>query len=53
MRPMTEKERERFLAMDRAHSFAGAEVWRPAGEFALFTVRPVRWLTFDFSDETG
>lgn len=30
-----------------------AELGRPSGELVLFTVRPDRWLTADFTDEAG
>jgi uncharacterized protein len=36
---------------EAAEGFVWAEIDHPAGEFVLFTVRPDRWLTFDFSDE--
>jgi hypothetical protein len=29
------------------------ELDHPSPEFVLFTVRPDRWLTFDFADEAG
>jgi len=34
-----------------AQGLVRAEIGHPTGEFVLFTVRPDRWLTFDFSDE--
>lgn len=40
----------RYMPEEQARGFAEAEVGHPAGEFVLFTVRPDRWLTFDFSD---
>ena len=43
----------RYVPEDQARAFAEAEVGHPSGEFVLFAVRPDRWLTFDFSDETG
>lgn len=42
----------RYMPEEQAQGFARAEVGHPAGEFVLFTVRPERWLTFDFSVET-
>ncbi|HWS81920.1 MAG TPA: pyridoxamine 5'-phosphate oxidase family protein [Rubrobacter sp.] len=41
----------RYLPEGAAQGFVRAEIGHPAGEFVLFTVRPDRWLTFDFSDE--
>jgi nitroimidazol reductase NimA-like FMN-containing flavoprotein (pyridoxamine 5'-phosphate oxidase superfamily) len=41
----------RYMAEEAAEGFVRAEIGHPAGEFVLFTVRPDRWLTFDFSDE--
>lgn len=43
----------RYLPEEQARGFVGAELESPTGEFVLFAVRPDRWLTFDFSDETG
>jgi uncharacterized protein len=43
----------RYLPEEQARGFVEAEVGHPSGEFVLFTVRPDRWLTFDFSDERG
>ena len=43
----------RYMPGDQARGFVGAELENPTGEFVLFTVRPDRWLTFDFSDERG
>lgn len=43
----------RYLPEEHAQWFVGAELGRPPGEFVLFTVRPDRWLTFDFADEAG
>ena len=39
----------RYLPEDMAQGFAEAEAANPAGTFVLFTARPDRWLTFDFS----
>lgn len=43
----------RYLPEDQAQAFATAEVERPESEFVLFTIRPDRWLSADFSRETG
>jgi nitroimidazol reductase NimA-like FMN-containing flavoprotein (pyridoxamine 5'-phosphate oxidase superfamily) len=41
----------RYLPEEAAQGLVQAEIGHPTGEFVLFTVRPDRWLTFDFSDE--
>ena len=41
----------RYLPEEQARWFADSELRRPSSEFVLFTVRPDRWLSFDFSDE--
>ena len=41
----------RYMPEEQARGFVEAEIGHPAGEFVLFTVRPDRWLTFDFADE--
>jgi nitroimidazol reductase NimA-like FMN-containing flavoprotein (pyridoxamine 5'-phosphate oxidase superfamily) len=43
----------RYLPEQHAQWFVEAELGRPTPEFVLFTVRPDRWLTFDFADEAG
>lgn len=43
----------RYLPEEAAQGFVGAELGRPESELVLFTVRPDRWLTFDFGDEEG
>lgn len=43
----------RYLPEDDAQAFAQAELAHPSSEFVLFTIRPDRWLTADFSDEAG
>ncbi len=43
----------RYLPEQHAQGFVEAELGHPAPEFVLFTVRPDRWLTFDFADEAG
>jgi uncharacterized protein len=39
----------RYLPADAAREFAEAELANPAGTFVLFTVRPDRWSSMDFS----
>jgi hypothetical protein len=41
----------RYLPDDMARGFAEAEVGNPAGTLVLYTVRPKRWLSFDFADD--
>jgi PPOX class probable F420-dependent enzyme len=41
----------RYLPEEQARWFADSELRQPSSEFVLFTVRPDRWLSFDFSDE--
>ena len=43
----------RYLPEQHARGFVEAELGHPAPEFVLFTVRPDRWLTFDFAAEAG
>ena len=43
----------RYLPKEQAQGFVEAELGHPAPEFVLFTVRPDRWLTFDFAAEAG
>ncbi len=43
----------RYMPEESAQGFVGAELGHPTPEFVLFTVRPDRWLTFDFADEAG
>lgn len=38
----------RYLPEEMAQAIAAAETSRPDSEMVLFTVRPDRWLTFDF-----
>jgi uncharacterized protein len=40
----------RYLPEEMAHGFVGAELGNPASRVVLFTVRPERWLSFDFGD---
>jgi uncharacterized protein len=41
----------RYQPEEMAQGFTAGELAHPAGEFVLFTVRPDRWLSFDFSEE--
>jgi hypothetical protein len=43
----------RYLPEEAAQWFVEAELGRPSSELVLFTVRPDRWLTADFTDEVG
>ena len=43
----------RYLPEADAQAFVEAELERLDSELVLFTVRPHRWLSFDFGDETG
>lgn len=43
----------RYMPEQQAQGFVGTELGHPASEFVLFTARPDRWLTFDFSDDVG
>ena len=43
----------RYLPEEQARGFVEAELGNPTPEFVLFTVRPDRWLTFDFAGEAG
>ncbi len=43
----------RYLPEDMAQGFVTAELDNPGPELVLFTIRPDRWLTFDFGDEDG
>jgi nitroimidazol reductase NimA-like FMN-containing flavoprotein (pyridoxamine 5'-phosphate oxidase superfamily) len=54
--PTTEKMlaiARRYLPEEAARAFVEAELGRPESELVLFTVRPDRWLTADFSDVAG
>jgi hypothetical protein len=55
---MSEQERQEFLAVARrylpeeaAQGFVQAELKHPESELVLFTIRPDRWLTADFTEE--
>ena len=41
----------RYLPEEQARGFVEAELGLPSNELVLFTVRPDRWLSFDFSEE--
>jgi nitroimidazol reductase NimA-like FMN-containing flavoprotein (pyridoxamine 5'-phosphate oxidase superfamily) len=41
----------RYLPEEQAQGFAAAELDHPSPEFVLFTVRPDRWLSFDFGED--
>jgi len=41
----------RYLPEDDALAFAESETTNPTGTFVLFTVRPDRWLSYDFGAE--
>ena len=41
----------RYLPEEQARWFDDSELRQPSPEFVLFTVRPDRWLSFDFSDD--
>ena len=40
----------RYLPEEAAQAFVTAELEHPGPELVLFTIRPDRWLTADFSD---
>ena len=40
----------RYLPEEQAQWFVDSELRQPSPEFVLFTIRPDRWLSFDFSD---
>jgi uncharacterized protein len=43
----------RYLPEEAARGFVEAELACPSDQLVLFTVRPDRWLTADFSDQVG
>ena len=43
----------RYLPEDVAHEFVTSELQYPGTELVLFTIRPDRWLSADFTDEAG
>jgi nitroimidazol reductase NimA-like FMN-containing flavoprotein (pyridoxamine 5'-phosphate oxidase superfamily) len=40
----------RYLPEEQAQGFAAAETARPSDTFVLFTIRPDRWVAFDFGN---
>ena len=40
----------RYLPEEQAQGFVAAEIGRPDSTLVLYTVRPDRWLSFDFGD---
>jgi hypothetical protein len=40
----------RYLPEEQARGFVAAELDHPSGQFVLFSVRPDRWHSLDFSD---
>ncbi|MGH2615201.1 MAG: pyridoxamine 5'-phosphate oxidase family protein [Thermomicrobiales bacterium] len=43
----------RYLPEEMAQGFVASELGNPDTRLVLFTVRPDRWLSFDFGDDTG
>ena len=43
----------RYLPEDMAQRFVQAELAHPESELVLFSIRPDRWLTTDYSDEAS
>ena len=43
----------RYLPPEQAEGFVAAELGNPASRVALYTVRPDRWLSFDFGDASN
>jgi nitroimidazol reductase NimA-like FMN-containing flavoprotein (pyridoxamine 5'-phosphate oxidase superfamily) len=43
----------RYLPEEAARGFVEAELEHPSSQLVLFTIRPDRWLTADFTDEAG
>ncbi len=43
----------RYLPEEAAQGFVKAKLELPGSELVLFTIRPDRWLTADFTDEVG
>jgi nitroimidazol reductase NimA-like FMN-containing flavoprotein (pyridoxamine 5'-phosphate oxidase superfamily) len=43
----------RYLPEEQAQGFVKSELERPGSELVLYTVRPDRWLTPDFTDDAG
>ena len=45
--------KRRYLPEEHARGFVQAELGRPSDTFVLFTVRPDRWIAFDFGEQAG
>ncbi len=43
----------RYLPEAMAEAFVTAELAHPSPTLVLFTIRPDRWLSFDFSDDAA
>ena len=43
----------RYLSEEMAQGFVAEELGRENSELVLYTIRPVRWITFDFSEDAG
>jgi len=43
----------RYLPEGAAQGFVRAELEHPRSELVLFTIRPDRWLSFDFAEDAG
>jgi nitroimidazol reductase NimA-like FMN-containing flavoprotein (pyridoxamine 5'-phosphate oxidase superfamily) len=43
----------RYMPEEMARGFVEAEIGRADSELVLYTIRPDRWLTFDFSEDAG
>ena len=43
----------RYLPEEQAQGFVAADLGNPGPGLVLFTIRPGRWLTFDFAEEAG
>jgi hypothetical protein len=43
----------RYLPEEQAQGFVAADLENPGPGLVLFTIRPDRWLTFDFAEEAG
>ncbi len=43
----------RYLPEEAAQGFVRSELDHPSGELVLFTIRPDRWLSFDFGEDEG
>ena len=43
----------RYVPEEMAQGFVAAELGRADSELVLYTIRPDRWLTFDFSDDAA